>query len=306
MVNQNSSLSQVVVSSAQALRIAVVGVGGIGSAFAFQLARNGGHAVMVIARPNSPRLEQLQHANAIVDANGERAAVSVQDSLDENTPYEAVIVTVQSHRIHAVLPALQRSGAKCIVFMFNNFDPEELQKQLGAHRCCFGMPFIQAIIRPDGRLKMTIGAGGQRTKLDRTEWVDVFNAAGLPAVLEPDMLLWLRCHAPLCIAFESISVAGVQRGHGASWSDALRIARGARESFALIQALGYQLYPVGKARLNAIPSWVFAAMLWSLSRIKSFRELLATGSDESRALVDAIVASIPQAKSRSPLAKYWQ
>ena len=41
------------------LQIAILGPGRIGSAFAFHLARDGGHDVTVIARPSSMRLEQL-------------------------------------------------------------------------------------------------------------------------------------------------------------------------------------------------------------------------------------------------------
>ena len=57
----------------------------------------------------------------------------------------------------------------------------------------------------------------------------------------------------------------------------------------MIQALGYRLYPSGKVWLNASPAWVVAAILWFLSRITSFRELLATGIGECRALVDVLV-----------------
>mgnify|MGYP001098609165 CR=1 FL=1 len=67
---------------------------------------------------------------------------------------------------------------------------------------------------------------------------DVFNAAGLPAAHEPDMPLWLRCHVPLCIGFESVAVAGERRGSGASWGEAKLVARGVKESFALIKGLG--------------------------------------------------------------------
>ena len=57
------------------LRIAVLGVGKIGSAFAFQLVRTGGHDVTVIARQDSVRLAQLERDRAIVDTKGERASV---------------------------------------------------------------------------------------------------------------------------------------------------------------------------------------------------------------------------------------
>jgi 2-dehydropantoate 2-reductase len=77
------------------------------------------------------------------------------------------------------------------------------------------MPFIQAMLEPGGRIDVTIGAGGQKTIMSRPRWVEVFTAAGVPAQLEPEMALWLRCHAPICVAFESVSVAGMRHGDGA-------------------------------------------------------------------------------------------
>ena len=282
--------------ASSALRVAVLGVGKIGSAFAFQLARVGQHEVTVVARPGSVRLQQLQRDGGIVNVKGERAAVRIADTLDERTPYDLVVVTLLDHQIDAALPALQRSVARCVQFMFNCFEPERLQDALGAGRCAFGMPLVQATLDGDGKLKATIGAGGQKTRLSQGRWVDVFNAAGLPAALEPDMPLWLRCHAPLCVAFESVSVAGQRRGGGgASWGEATVLARGLHECYALIKGLGYPVYPRGKARLDACPTWVVAAMLWLLSRVRSFRELLAGGIDECRALVDVMAAASPRA-----------
>jgi len=279
-----------------ALRIAVLGGGRIGSAFAFRLARAGRHDVTVIARLGSPRLRQLQRDDGIVDVKGERAGVRIEDALDEQTPYDLIIVTLLGFQVDAVLPALRRSAAKCIQFMFVTFEPERLRDAVGAERCAFGMPFIQSDFDADGRLKATIGAGGQKTIMSQQRWVDLFTAAGLPAALEPDMPLWLRCHVPLTIAFESISVAGVRRGDGASWGEAMVIARGVHESFALIKGLGYRIYPRAKRLIAASPAPVVAAMLWAMSRIKPFRELLATGVNECRALVDVLAASSPQAR----------
>lgn len=275
------------------LRIAIVGAGRIGSAFAFQLARTGGHDVTVIARPDSARLNQLERDQAIVDIEGERASVRVDSSLDEETPYDLLIVTLLAHQADPLLPALRRSAASCIQFMFNTFQPERLQEAIGAERCAFGMPFVQATLDGDGRLKAAIGAGGQKTIMSRQRWVDVFNAAGLPSALETQMPLWLRCHVPLCVAFESVSVAGERRGGGASWGEALVLARGVHASFALIKSLGYKVYPRAKRRIDGSPLWVMAAVLWFMSRIRSFRELLATGGAECAALVDAMVSAAP-------------
>ena len=278
------------------LNIAVVGAGRIGSTFAFQLPTVGGHDVTVVARPGSARLEQLRRHDGIVDAGGKRASVRVVDALDEQRPYDLVIVTVLAHQVDAVLPELRRSAARCIQFMFNTFDPERLRDAVGAHRCSFGMPFVQAQIDAEGRLKALIGAAGQRILMSEQRWVDLFKNSGLPAALERDMPLWLRCHAPLCVAFESVSVAGQRRGGGASWREALALARGVHEAFVLIRKLGYPIYPRTKARLNASPAWVLGGALWSMSRIRSFRDLLATGENECRALVDAMLAAAARAE----------
>ena len=277
------------------LRIAILGAGKIGSTFAFQLARVGHHHVTVVARPGSMRLKQLQRDQAIVNVKDERASVQVADTLDGQTPYDLVIVTLLAHQVDAVLPALKDSMAACIQFMFNTFDPERFQEAIGAGRCAFGMNFVQAMLDGDGKLKATIGAGGQKTLMDRQRWVDVFNAAELPAALERDMPLWLRCHVPLCVAFESVSVAGMRRGGGASWGEARVLARGVQASFKLIKALGHPVYPRTKTLIDRSPASVVAAMLWSLSRVRSFRELLATGKAECIALVDAMVAAAPLA-----------
>ena len=282
------------------LRIAVVGAGQIGSTFAFQLARKGGCEVTVVARPGSPRLAQLQRDGAVVDVKGERAPVRILDALDEETPYDLVIVTLMAFQLEAVLPGLRRSAAGAIQFMFNMFEPERLRDVVGAERCRFGMPFVQSKLDASGRLKAVIGAGGQKTLMDQPRWVELFNAAGLPAVLEPNMPLWLRCHAPLCVAFESVSVAGERRKGGATWGEARNLARGVHACFALIEDLGFPVYPRSKALMRRAPASGVAAMLWFMSRIPSFRQLLATGERECGALVDTI-AEAAAARKRPDL-----
>ena len=128
-------------------------------------------------------------------------------------PYDLFIVTLLAHQADAQLPALTRSAAHCILFTFNTFHPERLQQAIGTGRCAFGMPFVQAMLTVDGKLKSTIGAAGQKTLLEQQCWVDLFHASGLPAAMERDMPSWLRCHVPLCVAFESVCVAG-ERRHG--------------------------------------------------------------------------------------------
>ena len=271
------------------LSIAVIGVGGIGSTFAYQLAR-AGHDVTAVARPGSRRLQQLHRDQGVLCTSGERAALRVADRLDDEVPYDLVVVTTLSHQVDAVLPALERSKARCVHFMFNIFDPERLRTAIGEDRCSFGMPFVMANLDAEGMLHSTI-TDSRKTLHGDKRWVALFNAAGMPSAFEPDMPLWLRCHVPLCIAFESISVAGQRRGGGASWAEAMTVARGVHGGFAIIQGLGRRLYPASKSVIHASPTAVLAGFLWSVSRIASFRDLLATGENECRALADDLVSA---------------
>ena len=91
------------------------------------------------------------------------------------------------------------------------------------------------------------------------------------------MLLWLRCHVPLCSAFESIAVAGKRRGGGASWNEAKTVARGLHGGFAIVQGLGYRLYSSSKSMINSFPNFVLALMMWAFSRVPAMRELLQRG-----------------------------
>ena len=120
--------------------------------FAFQLARAGHHDGTAIARPGSPRLQQLQRDSGVINAAGESAELHIAEQLDEAAAYDLVLVTLPAHQVEAVLPALQRSAAKWIQFMFNTFNPERLRDAVGADRCSFGMPFVRGSIDPAGRL----------------------------------------------------------------------------------------------------------------------------------------------------------
>ena len=81
-------------SSPSSLKIGILGPGKIESTFAFQLARAGQHHVTVIARPGSERLQQLQRDGGVIDLNGERADMVAVDTLDEEVPYDLLIITL--------------------------------------------------------------------------------------------------------------------------------------------------------------------------------------------------------------------
>src|SRR5215510_9381126 len=279
--------------------IAVIGAGKIGSTFAYQLAR-AGHDVTVIARPDSLRLQQLQRDQGIMLKTGERAEVRVADKLDEEAAYNLVVVTTPAHQVDAVLPALQRSKAEWIQFMFLTFEPERLRDAIGGHRCSFGMPEVMAMTDSEGRIKPTI-ISSMKTKHGDQRWAELFRSAGVPSAFEPEMALWLRCEAPLTVASQSIAVAGQRRG-GATWAEAKAVARGLHGGFAIVKGLGYRLYPSTKSTMYSVPNFLNAFLLWVFSRIPAMRENLATGLNECRALIDTMVAAAAKAKPPLPAA----
>lgn len=276
------------------ISIAVVGAGAIGSTFAYHLAR-AGHDVTAVARAQSARLGQLQRDQGIVLTSGEKVRLQVSDRLDEGVAYDLVLITVLAHQIDVILPTLGRSKAAAFHFMFNTFEPERLSNAVGPTRCSFGMPFVMSTLDGEGKLESKANPG-QKTLHSDVRWVELFGAANIPSAFEPKMTLWLRCHAPMCIAMESISVLGQRRGGGATWRESLTVACGLKSGFAIIKELGFAIYPTSKSMLASCPVAVLACMLWSVSRVPSFRRLLSQGLLECRALAEVLSSAATAAK----------
>ncbi|WP_437306692.1 ketopantoate reductase family protein [Sorangium sp. So ce388] len=272
------------------MKIAIVGPGGIGSTFAFQLAR-AGHEVTVVAR--GKRLERLQRDEAIVKATGERAAVRVSAALDATTEWDLVLVTVLAHQVDAVLPALAESAAKAVMFMFNTFEPlGRLRDAVGAARFAFGFPAILATL-DDGKLTSKIVTRGMVTPVTDAAWAKVFKDAGIPAVVEPDMESWLRTHAALVAPAMVAIITAHARKAGVSWAEATNLARAMEEGLRVVRQLGNAITPEPVAKLSRLPTPALAAFLWTLSRIDAVRKTGAAGPGEPRALIDAIAAAAP-------------
>jgi 2-dehydropantoate 2-reductase len=267
-------------------RVAIIGVGRVGSALAFQLAQ-AGHDVTVIARPDSRRLAQLRRDQGIVLASGERAEVTAAGRLDEEAPYDLIIVTLLAHQIDPLLPALKRSLAGCVHLMFVTPEADRLRTAIGADRVTFGLAAVLATLDDEGRLGLTI----PKTKAPQSDqrWVDLFQQAGMPAKLEKDMGRWLRYQTPLTIAMESVALAGMQHRRGATWAEAKTGARGLRAGFSIFRAAGETPYPAAKKRLSGAPLPLLTLMLWGVSRSR-FRETVGNSAEECRGLADLLAA----------------
>jgi 2-dehydropantoate 2-reductase len=272
------------------LSIAVIGAGRIGSTYAYQLAR-AGHDVTVVGRPGSRRLAQLQRDHGIVTTSGERANLAVADHLDEQAPFDLVIVTTLAHQVGPLLPALQRSQAGCVHFMFVTPQAERLRSAVGAHRATFGMAAVLATLDSDGKLNLTIPKTKSRQGDQR--WVDLFQAAGLPSALEEDMGRWLRSQTPLTIAMEGVAAAGMQHKRGATWAEAQAGARALRAGYSILRQTGETPYPRSKDQMSRAPRLLLTLILWGISRSR-FRETVGNSAEECRGLIGLLAAEAGQ------------
>ncbi|MFI7004686.1 ketopantoate reductase family protein [Nocardia sp. NPDC050175] len=274
------------------LRVAVIGPGGIGSTFAFQLSR-AGHDVTVVAR--GTRLQQLRRDEAIVTTTGERAAVHVADELDTTTAWDLVLVTVLVSDVDALLPRLADSAAHTVMFMFNTFQSlDRLRDAVGAQRAVFGFPAMAAGIE-DGRLSSTILRRGIPTPVSDERWAIVFSDAGIRSAMHPDMQSWLRTHAALAVPLMLTGLGAQHSGRGVRRREAMALARALREGLNLVRRLGNSVTPSPIAVLDRPPVPVLAALLWALARFPAFvRTTSVAPKGESAMLIDEMNSAAPQ------------
>jgi 2-dehydropantoate 2-reductase len=275
----------------RAMKIAIIGAGGIGSTFAVQLAR-AGHEVSVVAR--NKRLAQLQEHGGVQTADGSVVRVGVSAALDQQAPWDLVLVSVLAHQVQPLLAALTASAAKRIMFMFNTFAPlQPLQEAVGQARFAFGFPSILARVDAQGRLESSIQRHGLQTTVTDQALADTFSAAGIPSVMSTQMEGWLRSHAAAVVPMMLASSVAQQRRTGITWREAVELAGVMEESFALVRKLGFDVVPAAHSVIGRLPSSVKAALLWSATRNETVRASGAAAIIEARHLVEAMLAAAP-------------
>ncbi|PTL77457.1 ketopantoate reductase family protein [Vitiosangium sp. GDMCC 1.1324] len=276
------------------MKIAIVGPGSIGSTFAFHLAR-AGHDVTVVAR--GARLARLEKDRAIVTTDDRRAPVEVSAALDTTTPWDLVLVTVLESQVDAVLPTLQQSAAKQVMFMFNTFAPfDRLRDVVGANRFVFGFPAILAELK-EGRLKAQVVprsfAALQITIVTDPAWAETFSKAGIPTDTQADMHSWLRTHAALVVPLMIVGNRVHNRGSGLSWKESREIASGMAEGFSLVRSLGHPLTPSNVGVFSKLLAPLVTVAMWLMSRHPVMAIVGGQGPGEARTLLDGMVAAAP-------------
>lgn len=273
------------------MKIAVIGAGRIGSAFAFRLAR-AGYDVTVVAR--GTRLDFLREQQGIVSVTGQRAPVEVAAELDVNVAYDLVLVTVLAHQAKALLPTLRASAATTVMLMFNTFEPlAPWREAIGTERAVFAFPNMMAFL-VQGRLKSIVDKPGMVTVLSCERWVTEFERAGFPTAYEPDMQSYYRSHVAFYVPTLVAALLVWQRSSELTWGEARELTLALREGLRLVERLGHTLAPKALKVVSHLPTVMTTALLWAFARTHAVKDLGEFGPTEARALIDAMVVFAPE------------
>lgn len=287
--------------SVERRKIAIVGAGPVGCAFAVHLVK-AGHDVTIIGR--GQRLANLKKNGGVLAKKSEKATeisntpVKAVESLDPAQPWDLVLLTITEHQFDEPLFVALKACPQTteILFMFNTFASlDKYFDALGKERCIMGFPAIMASFH-DGALVHKIISFGQITIISSPKWRSIFTSAGIKCVHESDMQSWLRTHAAMVVGVMSVVVAAAERKSGVTWAEAQRSAGAAREGLQLAKKLGNSVTPKLIQYLGiTAPSFVLAGLLWILTRVPSMRNnpQVPNWRQEMLGLMASMIAAAP-------------
>lgn len=297
------------------MRIAVVGVGCIGSVVAAKLAR-AGHAVSLVAR--GKRFQQLASHGLRVRLHGRSAIEALPlpafQSVTEVPDAALLIVCVQTQQVEALLPALAAHTAERVAFLLNAHPvPPSWGAALGG-RLVLGFPAMLAGYRDDVvgyrtlpaflrfAIISTLGPARGHDGAGARALVQLLKQAELPAAYEGDMESWLATHSALVTGLMGYASARLAAGADLrmTWDDALRVARALGEALRLVKASGHALTPPQVAALTLLPAPVIAGSLWSVTQLPWFGQAVADYAEHGADEVRMLYAGLRSAAGASP------
>ena len=239
------------------MRILFFGAGPLGSVYAHLLHKNGGD-VTVLAR--GERYDWLKENGLVLlnELTGQKDSshVNVVNELKPEDEYDLVIVLIRKNKLLPVLEILAVCpGVKNVLFMGNNtlgFD--QYVKRLPVEKVLFGFPgagggICEQVVhyvdreKPKGERKaVTIGEIDGRNKERTLAIKSLFESAGIPVDLTPEIDGWLKYHvalvSPLVSALYKHDCDNYQ---AAKDKETLRaMVRAAKEGGRVLRELGFR------------------------------------------------------------------
>jgi len=283
------------------VRVAVIGVGCIGSVVASHFAR-AGHQVTLVAR--GERRDALSREGLRVRGfSDETFRLPIVDDVS-SADAELILVCTQMQQVDALLSSLRSHPAAAVCLLLNAYPvPERWSETLG-ERLVLGFPAMLAGYRGTTVRYKTLpawlrfvmistlgparGAPAGRAK----DMVRLFQSVGLATTFSPNMESWLGSHSALVTPLLGFAVARLGRSMAMSWSDASTLARAMHEGLAVVKRQTGRLEPLNVAALPRIPSVAIASVFWSLSRLPWFERAVFDYAEHARDEVRAMHAGL--------------
>jgi 2-dehydropantoate 2-reductase len=253
--------------SEASLKIIVYGAGVIGTLYAARL-QEGGHRVTVVAR--GQRLADIRRYGLVLeDIVGHGRSTTRVDTIER----VVALISVRRDQVASVVPEFTTNHRIPILFfMLNNpTGTTDLAQALGRDRVLLGFP--GAGVTRDGHVvryamiaqqPTTLGElDGRRTARLR-ELVEMFRQSGFRTTTSRDMDAWLKAHAFFVTAVSGAIYMAGGDCHRLSEDKAtvVLMAKGVREGYAAVRALGLSVAPFA---LRVLFTWLpsaFAIYYW--------------------------------------------
>ena len=277
------------------MRIAIIGLGAVGTTLAYRLTRYGAHQVTAVAR--SKRLEQLTSAKGhITDASARKQPVKlaqVASALPVDEPFDVVLVTVLAHQLDEdLLNMLAASKAAKIMFMFNTVQPlSTYSDRVGASRFEFCFPIVMSLLDDQGELKHSIVTSGGGWPITSATFSAAFKEAGIKTYVEPRMQSWLRSHAIIIAPLMGMMQKAKRRDSRVfvTWADAKLASQALTEGRNLVRELHEDVTP---GFIDFLANWprLTTFVLWLLGKTSMMAETAKYSPREAQALIDSMAS----------------
>lgn len=246
------------------MRIAVLGVGVIGSIYAAKLAA-AGHNVTLVAR--GQRKRQLESSGLQLEDALSGATLRLQLPVSDQLPRDAelVVVAIRNAQVDTALPQLRQSpSATPILLMLNGpLQVGRLGEALGPERVFFGFAGAGGV--HDGPCVRYTAVRAQPTTfgpvrgqpvITPRSFAALFADAGFATSVVADMEAWLLTHAVLITALCGALYrnGGVSKALAADKSGLNDLITGLREGLRVVTSLGFTVSPLKLRLLPRLPA----------------------------------------------------
>jgi 2-dehydropantoate 2-reductase len=253
-------------------KILVIGAGVNGSACATILQRSG---IDVTLMARGQRCDDIRKEGVIIEnpLTGKRTVtpVRVVDRLDPDDIYDYLFVIMRKNQALELLPVLARNRSPNIVFMGNTLSgPEEYTNALGKDRFLLGSVYaggrregniIRAIVKKSNVVPFGEVDGSITPRLKRL--VAALNQGISRARISTRIVDHLITHASGIPPFANLLLKHGCDMHdlAKSTDDLYLMVNAMRESYSVIQALGFRIEPNSERSLLIIPRFLVVAVL---------------------------------------------